>query len=156
MTTQTIRPVYTLTSEHEFAAGHYLKGHTGKCRNLHGHNYRVVIEVAGETLQEDGSSRSMVVDFYDIKKAFRGLVDSFDHSAHIENPKYTEPTHDYVDVTIGDVVIEKSHIIWLPFRPTAENYSKYFYEALKKDFPEIYAVTVYETPINASRYNPQA
>ena len=147
---------YVLTSEYDFASGHYLKGHTGKCRNLHGHNYLVRLEVGADELQAEGSSRSMVIDFYDIKQEFRALLDSLDHSTHLENPKYTEPTHEYVDVTIGDIVIEKSHIVWLPFRPTAENYAKYIYDYLTEKGYPVYAITVYETPINAARYCPEA
>lgn len=146
---------YTLTSEHDFASAHFLQGHQGKCKNLHGHNYLVRLEVAANELQTEGSSREMVVDFYDIKQAFRKLVDSLDHSAHFENHDYKEVTHELVDVKIGDIVIEQSHVIWLPFRPTAENYSRWIYETLKRDFDEVYAVTVYETPINACRYQPQ-
>ena len=67
---------YVLTSEYDFASGHYLKGHTGKCRNLHGHNYLVRLEVGADELQTEGSSRSMVIDFYDIKQEFRALLDS--------------------------------------------------------------------------------
>ena len=147
---------YVLTSEHDFAAGHYLKGHGGKCKNMHGHNYLVRIEVGANDLQPDGSSRSMVIDFYDIKKDFRELLDSLDHATHLENPKYTELTHDYVDIIVGDIVVEKSHIVWLPFRPTAENYSKYIYDYLVAKGHPVYAITVYETPINACRYCPEA
>ena len=147
---------YVLTSEYDFASAHYLKGHAGKCRNAHGHNYLVRLEVGADELQTEGSSRSMVIDFYDIKQEFRALLDSLDHSMHLENEKYTEVTHDYVDVTIGDIVIEKSHIVWLPFRPTAENYAKYIYDYLTgKGYP-VYAITCYETPINACRYCPEA
>ena len=145
---------YILTSEYDFAAAHYLKGHQGKCKNLHGHNYLVKIEVGAEELQETGSSRAMVVDFYDIKQEFRALLDSLDHATHLENDKFPEPTHSYVDVVIDDIVIEQSHIVWLPFRPTAENYAKFIFDHLvNKGFP-VYAITVYETPINACRYTP--
>ena len=70
---------YVLTSEYDFASGHYLKGHAGKCRNLHGHNYLVRLEVGANELQTEGSSRSMVIDFYDIKQEFRALLDSLDN-----------------------------------------------------------------------------
>ena len=146
---------YVLTSEYDFASAHYLNGHQGKCKNLHGHNYLVRIEVGANELQKEGSSREMVIDFYDIKQEFRKLLDSLDHTTHIENHKYSEPTHEYIDIKIGDIVVEKSHVVWLPFRPTAENYAKFIYEHLtNKGFP-VHAITVYETPINACRYCPQ-
>ena len=146
---------YVLTSEYDFASAHYLNGHGGKCKNLHGHNYKVVIEVGAEDLQKEGSSREMVVDFYDIKQEFSKLLDSLDHSTHIENHQFKTVRHEYVDVKIGDIVIENSHVVWLPFRPTAENYSKFIFDTLvEKGFP-VYAITVYETPNNACRYCPE-
>ena len=100
---------YVLTSEYDFASAHYLKGHTGKCRNAHGHNYLVRLEVGANELQTEGSSRSMVIDFYDIKQEFRALLDSLDHSTHLENPKYKD---------ISNVVKD------LDKNPTEANYLK--------------------------------
>ena len=60
--------------EFSFCAAHYLdiKGH--KCSQLHGHNYKLRIEVSGELDQND-----MVIDFAEIKKHVQPIVDDLDH-----------------------------------------------------------------------------
>lgn len=57
-----------------FSAAHRLHGHSGKCGSLHGHNYRVLVEVTG-TLSEAG----MVMDFSALKALLKGVVDELDH-----------------------------------------------------------------------------
>ena len=51
--------MYIVKTEDSFDSAHFLARYNGKCRNIHGHRWRVVIEIAGENL-DDG----MVVDFY--------------------------------------------------------------------------------------------
>ncbi len=55
--------MYLLQAEASFDAAHFLKGYNGKCKNLHGHRWRVVARIQGCKLQEDGSQRGMLVDF---------------------------------------------------------------------------------------------
>lgn len=57
-----------------FSAAHRLHGHPGKCGSLHGHNYRVLVEVAG-----DISHTGMVMDFAALKSIVKGVVDELDH-----------------------------------------------------------------------------
>ena len=57
-----------------FDAAHYLPAHTGKCRNLHGHTYRLEIEISGDDLPG-----GMVMDFGDLKQIVGPLVDTLDH-----------------------------------------------------------------------------
>ena len=56
-----------------------LKNYEGKCRNLHGHRWRVVAEIAGETLCEGGQTDGMLMDFSDVKHTLGKLCDEFDH-----------------------------------------------------------------------------
>ncbi|MFO7582720.1 6-pyruvoyl trahydropterin synthase family protein, partial [Guyparkeria sp.] len=51
---RTSGPTYTLTTEVEFAAAHRLHGYDGNCARLHGHNWRVVVEVTGTQLDSVG------------------------------------------------------------------------------------------------------
>lgn len=151
--------IYTLTTEHSFDAAHFLKGHSGACQYVHGHRWRVVMEVAGDELHPDGSSRGMIMDFTDMKKEFRRLIDEFDHSFIVESEEYSEDKHHitYQEVMIRgdfDTTVSNSRVIYVPFRPTAELFSQYFYRALQAKGYPVYAMTVYETPTNACRYCP--
>jgi 6-pyruvoyltetrahydropterin/6-carboxytetrahydropterin synthase len=58
---------------------HRLPFHDGVCRSLHGHSYRAVIEVEGET-----DDKGMVIDFQDIKDAADPLVMALDHSCAVD------------------------------------------------------------------------
>ena len=70
--------MYYLTAEASFDAAHFLSGYEGKCSNLHGHRWRVLIKIESETLQEEGQQRGMLVDFSDIKSALKKETDYFD------------------------------------------------------------------------------
>jgi len=67
--------VYELTIEREFSAAHMMRGHPGACRRLHGHNYRVLLSVEGEELDETG----ILVDFADLRRVFDDILDDLDH-----------------------------------------------------------------------------
>ena len=60
--------MYSLSTEHSFDAAHFLSGYVGKCKNIHGHRWRVVVEVRAEQLKEDTQQRGMCVDFSELKK----------------------------------------------------------------------------------------
>ena len=74
-----------VTRSFTFEAAHRLPWHTGRCRNLHGHSYRLEVTVEGP-LDEGG----MVLDFEDLKAAVqRQVVDRYDHTLLndlLENP----------------------------------------------------------------------
>ncbi len=57
---------------------HRLPWHEGLCRNLHGHSYRMVVELEGEP-----DARGMVMDFQDLKKVLTPLIDAWDHAVLI-------------------------------------------------------------------------
>ena len=64
--------MYYIRSECSFDSAHFLKGYIGKCSNLHGHRWRVVVELAAEELSEEEQTRGMVLDFGDLKALLRG------------------------------------------------------------------------------------
>ena len=151
--------LFVLTTEHSFDAAHFLKGHNGACANVHGHRWRAVLEISGEELQKEGSSREMIIDFTDIKKEFRKLIDEFDHSFIVESYDHSVKKHTikYDEVIIhdkekGGIMTTSTRIVYIPFRPTAEKFSKYIYEVMKEMNYPVHAVTVYETPTNSCRY----
>ena len=68
--------MHKITKSVTFAYGHRLPDHTGRCRNLHGHNGRAEVTLASETLD----AQSMVADFGDVGKALKGWLDAnLDH-----------------------------------------------------------------------------
>lgn len=67
--------MYTIFKDFSFAAAHFIRGHTGGCENLHGHNYRVRVLVEARDLDELG----MVVDFSELRAALEKVVGPFDH-----------------------------------------------------------------------------
>jgi 6-pyruvoyltetrahydropterin/6-carboxytetrahydropterin synthase len=97
-----------------FCAGHRLVGHGGKCEHFHGHNYRVEISLAAESLDEVGR----VVDFADIKRMFKDWIDEhWDHGFLLYE-------HDDNGVAaIQQVHPCKAYV--LPYNPTAENIARY-------------------------------
>ena len=126
--------MYYLKTESSFDSAHFLKGYDGKCRNLHGHRWRVVVEIAADQLKDEGQTRGMLVDFSD-----------FDHSLIYEKGSLK-------GATIAALQAEEFRMIEVGFRPTAEHFSKYFYELMSaKGFP-IHRVEVYETPNNVAAY----
>ena len=78
--------MFTIFKDFTFAAAHQIRGHTGGCENLHGHNYRVRVHVAAERLDALG----MVVDFADLKAVMAEVLDPFDHRVINEIPPFTE------------------------------------------------------------------
>ncbi|MDY2957150.1 MAG: 6-carboxytetrahydropterin synthase QueD [Lachnospiraceae bacterium] len=132
--------MYIVKTEAAFDSAHFLSRYNGKCKNIHGHRWRVVIEIAGDSL-DDG----MVVDFTDIKAALKALVDNLDHSLVIEKDTLKPQTFE----CLSD---EGFRIITIDFRPTAENFAKYFYDEIKSKGYNIRAAEVYETPNNCARY----
>lgn len=137
--------MYILETEHAFDAAHFLSGYEGKCSNIHGHRWRVVARIAENALQAEGQARDMVIDFGDFKEALRSLTDAFDHTFLFE-------TGSLKSGTLASLREEGFALTPLPFRPTAEQLSRYFYEKLKDlSFP-MYEVAVYETPTNCAIY----
>ena len=84
--------MYTLKTEHSFDAAHFLYGYEGKCSNIHGHRWRVVAEVSSDELETTGQNRGMYVDFGDLKKDLKEIVDYLDHCLIIENGSLKETT----------------------------------------------------------------
>ena len=65
----------SVTRTFTFEAAHQLPWHEGKCRNLHGHSYRLEVTVEGPI-----GDHGIVVDFADIKRVVeRDVIDAYDH-----------------------------------------------------------------------------
>lgn len=137
--------MYILKTEASFDSAHFLAGYVGKCSNLHGHRWKIVLEVKSEELKEDIQHQGMYVDFSELKGDLRKIADSMDHALIIEK-------NTLKGTTVDALKSENFRIIELDFRPTAENMAKYFYERIKELGYHMKAVTVYETPVNSATY----
>ena len=136
--------MYSLKTSAAFDSAHFLAGYKGKCANIHGHRWVIEALVAQEEQIESGEKRGMILDFSDLKKAVRAIAESFDHMLIIEAGSL-KPT------TIAALEDEGFRLREVSFRPTAENFAKYFYGLLKSDLP-VKSVTVFETPDNCAVY----
>ena len=129
--------MYLLTCEASFDAAHFLTNYDGKCHNIHGHRWRVALNIKGEP------KNGMVVDFNDIKKDLKNECDYFDHTFIVEKDSLNK---ELFDLLSKDFLLRE-----VPFRTTAENFAKYFFDKLNSKY-EVYEVAVYETPNNCARY----
>lgn len=135
--------MYILKTEQSFDSAHFLYGYTGKCSNIHGHRWRVEIEVQSETLDTKGQLEGMVVDFGDLKDELKEIVDSFDHGLIIQEGTMREET-------LNCLKEDGFKIIEIKFRPTAENFAEYFFKIFKNKGYNVKRATVYETPTNSA------
>lgn len=137
--------MYQLTTHASFDSAHFLSGYEGKCRNLHGHRWKLEVTVSSEELVREGQIRGMIVDFGELKKDVKNLADEFDHCLIIEKGTLKEKT-------MEALTEEEFKIIQVDFRPTAENFARYFYERMQKAGYKVSLVKVYETPNNMAGY----
>lgn len=137
--------MYSLKSEQSFDSAHFLAGYEGKCRNIHGHRWRVVIEVKSLTLQIENQLEGMIVDFAQLKNDMKEEVDFLDHALIIEKNSLRSSTFKALKE-------EGFRIIELDFRPTAERFSKYFYDKMTSKGYQVKSATIYETPNNSASY----
>jgi len=136
--------MYYIKREFEISAGHRLKQHEGKCKNFHGHNYKVVVTLKNETLNEE----NMVLDFGDLKNIVKNVLEPFDH-AMIITPEDEEKFQDF-----------KTIIMYYNVQPTAEIMAKYFFHriilqlqlARFDTLASVHSVEVWETSKSAAIY----
>ena len=67
--------MFEISVEYTFAAGHALRNYKGKCENVHGHNYKVRVTLAGEKLNGNG----LLMDFVELRAELKRLVEKLDH-----------------------------------------------------------------------------
>lgn len=137
--------MYVLKVEYGFDSAHFLAGHQGKCRNIHGHSWKVVAEVESGFLVLEGESRGMVVDFSKLKKDLKQVLDSYDHALIIEADTLRK-------TTLEQLLEDGFRIVEVPFRTTAENFAKSFFDELSKKDYKVTRVSVFETPSNCAIY----
>ncbi|MBI3542348.1 MAG: 6-carboxytetrahydropterin synthase QueD [Deltaproteobacteria bacterium] len=116
----------------EFSAAHHIRGYDGECARPHGHNFKVEVEAAVPALNSIG----IALDFKDLKKMTKALVDRFDH----QDLNTVAP---FTDVN-----------------PTAETLAHFFFEELERQIAgapalaglALQRVTIWENERSAATY----
>lgn len=107
-----------IAKEFQWEMGHRLPEHFGKCKNIHGHSYKLIIELDGK-INDSG----MVMDYYDLKKIVEPIVEKLDHSFMV----YKEDKE-----IIAFLEKMKSKMLVVDFQSTVENICGYFLDKIKK------------------------
>lgn len=135
--------MYELKTEAAFDSAHFLADYYGKCENLHGHRWRVIVYLRAQELQTEGTMRDMVLDFGVFKKAVRALAEELDHKFLVEEGTLKPET-------IACLESEGFTLLMLPFRTTSENLARYFAQRLIEQGMPISQVQMFETPNNCA------
>ncbi|WBL22255.1 6-pyruvoyl trahydropterin synthase family protein [Zunongwangia sp. HRR-M8] len=119
-----------ITKQFSFETGHALYGYDGKCRNVHGHSYKLSVTVIGEPISDtDNVKYGMVIDFGDLKKIVKSeIVDQFDHATVFnKNTPHIELAKELKD--------RGHHVILVEYQPTSENMVIDFSQKINKHLP---------------------
>ena len=132
-----------ITKQFSFETGHALYGYDGKCKNVHGHSYKLSVTVIGHPITDrDNVKFGMVIDFTDLKKIVKEeIVDVFDHATVFNK---TTP-----HVQLANELSSRGHdVILVDYQPTSENMVIDFAEKIKNRLPEsiqLFALKLQET-----------
>jgi len=122
-----------VSKEFKWCMSHRLENHERLCKNVHGHNYKMVVYVEtldGKEVDNKLTNEGMVCDFTYLKKIVNEIiVDRFDH-AFVYNEK------DKTNTEIANFLICQINqkVLPLPVRTTAEKMSEWIYNELNKHF----------------------
>lgn len=140
----------SITKEFTWDMAHMLAGHKGLCQNVHGHTYRMQVEVKALSTnlpKEDLSSTGMVIDFQDLKTIIKdNVLEPFDHSF-----VYWDQSPDPLELKIAELLIEnKRKVVKLSYRPTVEEIASSFFNILKQKLSnynlDLSSIKIWETP----------
>lgn len=132
-----------ITKQFSFETGHALYGYDGKCKNVHGHSYKLSVTVIGKPIGDTSNVKyGMVIDFSDLKKIVKEeIVNIFDHATvfnkntpHIELAKELE--------------IRGHNVLLVDYQPTSEMMVIDFSKKIKKRLPnniQLYSLKLQET-----------
>lgn len=120
-----------ITKQFSFETGHALYGYDGKCKNVHGHSYKLSVTVIGKPITDASNAKfGMVIDFSDLKTIVKGeIVDVFDHATVFnKNTPHVELAKELKD---------RGHsVLLVDYQPTSEMMVIDFAEKIKKHLPE--------------------
>lgn len=132
-----------LTKLFNFETGHALYGYDGKCRNVHGHSYKLSVTVIGKPITDSSHVKfGMVIDFGDLKKIVKEeIVDKFDHATVFnKNTPHVE---------LAEELKKRDHnVLLVDYQPTSENMVLDFSEKIKARLPgeiQLHSLKLQET-----------
>jgi 6-pyruvoyltetrahydropterin/6-carboxytetrahydropterin synthase len=131
--------MFQVTREFEFCFGHRLMDYDGKCRNLHGHNGKACVTLAGDRLDRLG----MIVDFAEMKRVIGTWIDAtLDHTLLLHRN----------DPLVKSLQAAGEKVLPLDVNPTTENLARLIFEfAAGKGLPVV-EVTMWETTYSYATY----
>ncbi|WP_108867666.1 6-pyruvoyl trahydropterin synthase family protein [Aquimarina aquimarini] len=120
-----------ITKQFSFETGHALYGYDGKCKNVHGHSYKLSVTVIGTPITDTSHVKlGMVIDFGDLKKIVKeDIEDVFDHATVFnKNTPHLE---------LAKILQDRGHnVILVDYQPTSENMIIDFAKKIKAKLPE--------------------
>ncbi len=120
-----------ITKQFTFETGHALYGYDGKCKNVHGHSYKLSVTVIGTPINDTHHVKyGMVIDFGDLKKIVnREIVDVFDHATVFnKNTPHVE---------LAKELSDRGHnVLLVDYQPTSEMMVIDFASKIKSLLPE--------------------
>jgi 6-pyruvoyltetrahydropterin/6-carboxytetrahydropterin synthase len=120
---------FVLKTTLDFASAHQLHGYPGDCAQLHGHNWKIEVQVIGQKLNDIG----MVIDFKEIKRQAKEVAKELDHTYLNDHPYFKTNN------------------------PTAENMAVYLYREIESriatDLVKMHSITVWENERNCVIYS---
>lgn len=120
-----------ITKKFNFETGHALYGYDGKCRNVHGHSYKLSVTVIGRPITDKSHVKlGMVIDFGDLKKIVKEeIVNQFDHATVFnKNTPHVE---------LAKELMDRGHnVILADYQPTSENMVIDFAAKIEARLPE--------------------
>ncbi|MBR3981650.1 MAG: 6-carboxytetrahydropterin synthase [Bacteroidales bacterium] len=137
-----------ITKEFVFDMAHALSNYDGKCKNIHGHTYKLFVTLIGIPCEDCSSPKNgMVLDFGDLKNIVKiPIVDVFDHALVVPANKGFEDLRKFQET---DKYIE------VPFQPTCENLTIYIANIIRSKLPDsvsLYSIRLYETPTSYAEW----
>jgi len=122
--------MYQVSVEGHFDAAHYLRDYGGKCENVHGHRFKVVVSLRATKLNEIG----LAYDFVELKRHLSEVLSRFDHTSLNDVPPFDK------------------------INPSSENIAVTIYDQLKGRFSggaKLSGVEVWESPHSCVNYSPE-
>ncbi|HLV69968.1 MAG TPA: 6-carboxytetrahydropterin synthase [Xanthomarina sp.] len=132
-----------ITKQFTFETGHALYGYDGKCKNVHGHSYKLSVTVIGHPISETNHVKyGMVIDFGDLKKIVKNeIVDVFDHATVFnKNTPHVELAKELED--------RGHNVLLVNYQPTSEMMVIDFAKKIKSQLPShiaLYSLKLQET-----------
>jgi 6-pyruvoyltetrahydropterin/6-carboxytetrahydropterin synthase len=132
-----------ITKQFDFETAHALYGYDGKCKNIHGHSYRLHVTVIGTPIDDLSNNKNgMVLDFGDLKKLVKEeIVDVFDHTTILNG----KSPHKELAQTLKD---NAHRIVLVDYQPTSENMLFDIADRIKKQLPKhvsLHSLKLFET-----------